>query len=114
MTAAETAIGASAALAIASGRSAIFTGGAIAGTMAMSSTSPMLDARTYVGSMLGLGVGAGAPDGVAVQREGSRGRVGDLGKLGPPAIVLGEWDEGERQHGRHGALSVLNAGKNTL
>ena len=39
VTAAETAIGASAALAIASGRSAIFTGGAIAGTMAMSSTS---------------------------------------------------------------------------
>ena len=59
MTAAETAIGASAAFAIASGRSAIFTGGAIAGTIAISSTSS-IDARTYVGSMLGVGLGVGA------------------------------------------------------
>ena len=43
--AADTAIGASAALAMASGRSATFTGGAIAGTIAISSTSS-IDART--------------------------------------------------------------------
>mmetsp|Transcript_19813 Transcript_19813/g.59076 ORF Transcript_19813/g.59076 Transcript_19813/m.59076 type:complete len:259 (+) Transcript_19813:83-859(+) len=67
-TVAEIAIGASAALAIASGRRPFGAAIAIAGTIATSSTRSG-GARTYVGSMLGLGVGAGA------WRRGARSRA---------------------------------------